>query len=195
MTRSTFTRTSAPFLALGCVGFIASAPATAETGIDPDGSIVVTGERTDELSIDQATAPVLDTPRTINVVTEEALEQTASYSFEEALRMVPGITLGAGEGGTAAADIPLIRGVDATGDVFVDGARDLGSQTRETFAVERIEVFKGPSGALGGRGRLHLAGREEGRQKCVVQHRQTRERAYPIDPGVVARPDNAQLKE
>lgn len=152
MTRSTFTRTSAPFLALGCVGFIASAPATAETGIDPDGSIVVTGERTDELSIDQATAPILDTPRTINVVTEEALEQTASYSFEEALRMVPGITLGAGEGGTAAADIPLIRGVDATGDVFVDGARDLGSQTRETFAVERIEVFKGPSGALGGRG-------------------------------------------
>ena len=152
MTRSTFTRTSAPFLALGCVGFIASAPAAAETGIDPDGSIVVTGERTDELSIDQATAPILDTPRTINVVTEEALEQTASYSFEEALRMVPGITLGAGEGGTAAADIPLIRGVDATGDVFVDGARDLGSQTRETFAVERIEVFKGPSGALGGRG-------------------------------------------
>ena len=27
-------------------------------------------------------------------------------------------------GGTASADIPLIRGVDATSDVFVDGARD-----------------------------------------------------------------------
>lgn len=152
MKTSKFCRTSVPFLALGCVGFIASAPAAAEVGIDPDGSIVVTGDRPDELSIDQATAPILDTPRTINVVTEETLERTASYSFEEALRTVPGITLGAGEGGTAAGDIPLIRGVDATGDVFVDGARDIGTQTREVFAVERIEVFKGPSGALGGRG-------------------------------------------
>ncbi|MGB5777920.1 MAG: TonB-dependent siderophore receptor [Allopontixanthobacter sediminis] len=152
MTISRFSRTSVPFLALGCVGFIATAPAAAETGVDPDGSIVVTGDRPDELSLDQATGPILDTPRTINVVTEETLERTASYSFEEALRTVPGITLGAGEGGTAAGDIPLIRGVDATGDVFVDGARDIGTQTREVFAVERIEVFKGPSGALGGRG-------------------------------------------
>ncbi|MBB3032419.1 TonB-dependent receptor [Alteriqipengyuania lutimaris] len=147
----------ATYLALGCVGFIASAPALAEegeleAGAQPNSSIIVSGERADELEIDESTASILDTPRIVNVVTEETLEQTASYSFEEALRTVPGITLGAGEGGTAAADIPLIRGVDATGDVFVDGARDIGSQTRETFAVEQIEVFKGPSGALGGRG-------------------------------------------
>ena len=32
------------------------------------------------------------------------------------------------------------------------GARDVGSQTRETFAVDRIEVFKGPNSAFGGRG-------------------------------------------
>lgn len=152
-------RPAAQFLALGCVGFVASAPAlandSANTGADAadsQPSILVSGERPKDQTMDEGTAPILDTPRTINVVTEEVLEQTASYSFEEALRTVPGITLGAGEGGTAAADIPLIRGVDATADVFVDGARDIGSQTRETFAVERIEVYKGPSGALGGRG-------------------------------------------
>ena len=55
-------------------------------------------------------------------------------------------------GALAAADIPLIRGVDTSADVFVDGARDIGSQNRETFAVEQIEVFKGPSSAFGGRG-------------------------------------------
>ncbi|WP_170003900.1 TonB-dependent receptor [Pseudopontixanthobacter vadosimaris] len=146
----------ASYLALGCVGFIASAPALAEsTAADASAQptdIIVTGQRADELRIEESTAPILDTPRIVNVVTEETLEQTASYSFEEALRTVPGITLGAGEGGTSASDIPLIRGVDATGDVFVDGARDIAVQTRETFAVEQIEIFKGPSGAFGGRG-------------------------------------------
>ncbi|GMM92189.1 TonB-dependent receptor [Qipengyuania sp. MTN3-11] len=147
----------ASYLALGCVGFIASAPAlaaeaAAEAAAAQPTDIIVTGKRADELELDESTVPVLDTPRIVNVVTEETLEQTASYSFEEALRTVPGITLGAGEGGTSASDIPLIRGVDATGNVFVDGARDIAVQTRETFAVERIEIFKGPSGAFGGRG-------------------------------------------
>ncbi|MDG6077703.1 TonB-dependent siderophore receptor [Erythrobacter litoralis] len=151
------TKRSATYLAIGCVGFIASAPAFAEDATDGAAAsqptdIIVTGKRADELELEQSTAPILDTPRIVNVVTEETLEQTASYSFEEALRTVPGITLGAGEGGTSASDIPLIRGVDATGDVFVDGARDIAVQTRETFAVERIEIFKGPSGAFGGRG-------------------------------------------
>lgn len=152
MTSPKSVRMTAPFLALGCVGFVASAPALAEDAADPDQTIIVAGERPDALSINAAPAPILDTPRTINVVTEETLERTASFSFEDALRTVPGITLGAGEGGTASGDIPLIRGVDATSDIFVDGARDVGTQTRETFAIERIEVFKGPSGALGGRG-------------------------------------------
>ncbi len=149
------TGAAATFLAVGCVGFIASAPAPVhaeEAAAPPRETIVVNGVRVEGLSTDEATAPVLDTPRTINIVSQEAIEQTASYSLEDALRTVPGITLGAGEGGTASGDIPLIRGVDATGDIFVDGARDIGSQTRDTFAIERIEVYKGPSGALGGRG-------------------------------------------
>lgn len=139
------------FVALGCVGFIASAPAMAEDA-DDSGRIVVTGELARKTSSPKDTAPIVDTPRTVNVISEETLENTASFSVEEALRTVPGITLGAGEGGTASADIPLIRGVDATGDVFVDGVRDVGSQTRESFALESIEVAKGPSSAFGGRG-------------------------------------------
>lgn len=151
-------RRTAGFLALGCVGFIATAPAYAQTtdtrlpGVTVTDTAVEDGYRVEEIDSPKATAPILDTASIVNVVTSEVLEDTASFSFEEALRTVPGITLGAGEGGTAAADIPLIRGVDATSDTFVDGVRDVGSQVRETFALERIEVSKGPSGTFGGRG-------------------------------------------
>jgi len=140
------------FVALGCVGFIASAPAMAEEAADASEQIVVTGVAEKETSSVKDTAPIINTPRTVNVISEEVLANTGSFSVQDALRTVPGISLGAGEGGVASADIPLIRGVDATGDVFVDGVRDVGSQTRESFALESIEVAKGPSSAFGGRG-------------------------------------------
>lgn len=148
------------FVALGCVGFVASAPAMAQDQAQPtrlEGVTVtdtaIEGEyKAEQLSSPKSTAPLVNTPRIVNVITEEVLADTAAFSLEEAFRTVPGITLGAGEGGVASADIPLIRGVDATGDVFVDGVRDIGSQTRETFAIESIEVSKGPSSAFGGRG-------------------------------------------
>lgn len=156
-------RGAAGFVALGCVGFVASfaAPAQAQDaagepvrlqGVTVTDTAIGDDYSVEEVQSPKVTAPLLDTPRTVDVITRDVLEDTASFSFEEALRTVPGITLGAGEGGVASADIPLIRGVDATADTYVDGARDVGSQTRETFAVERIEVFKGPTGALGGRG-------------------------------------------
>ncbi|WP_239806174.1 TonB-dependent receptor [Croceicoccus hydrothermalis] len=156
-------------LVLGCIGTAAAfaSPALAQ-GTTATGTVeqaetrlegmtitddaVSDGYRAEAQRSPKATAPLIDTPRIVNVVTEDVIEHTASFTLEDALRTVPGITLGAGEGGTAAADIPLIRGVDATGDVFVDGLRDIGSQTRETFALEAIEVAKGPSSTFGGRG-------------------------------------------
>jgi len=75
VTRSTAAnRSTAPaFLALACVGFIASAPAALAADNDPlpgDGSeeqdrtpIVVTGQRGEELQGPKATAPVVNTPR------------------------------------------------------------------------------------------------------------------------------------
>ncbi|MGE0807875.1 MAG: TonB-dependent receptor, partial [Burkholderiaceae bacterium] len=64
----------------------------------------------------------------------------------------PGITFGAGEGGNPVGDRPFLRGYDAGTDMFVDGVRDGGSQSREVFNVEQIDVVKGPSSAYGGRG-------------------------------------------
>lgn len=146
--RHTIVATSG-FVALGCVGFIASAPAMADDAAE---QIIVNGVVVNETSSAKDTAPIVNTPRTVSVISQETLQNTASFSVDEALRTVPGITLGAGEGGTSSGDSPLIRGVNSTGDIFVDGLRDVGSQQRESFAIESIEVSKGPNGPIAGRG-------------------------------------------
>jgi catecholate siderophore receptor len=98
------------------------------------------------------TAPLVDTPRSITVVPQQVLKDTGAMSLQDALRTVPGITMGAGEGGNPQGDRPFIRGFDSQSDTYLDGVRDTGAQTREIFAVESIEVAKGPNSAIGGRG-------------------------------------------
>jgi catecholate siderophore receptor len=96
---------------------------------------------------------VQDTPQTINVITSEVLQQQAVTTLDQALRNVAGITLGVGEGGGAFnGDQFRIRGFDTKDDIYVDGLRDFGVYTRDSFNYESIEVLKGPSGLLFGRG-------------------------------------------
>jgi catecholate siderophore receptor len=64
---------------------------------------------------------------------------------------VPGITIGAGEGGNPVGDNLFIRGYNAQTDTYIDGIRDAGSQSREIFNLEQVEVVKGPNSAYGGR--------------------------------------------
>lgn len=97
------------------------------------------------------TAELLDTPKTVSIVTEKLLQETGATNLQDALRMVPGITFGAGEGGNPTGDRPFIRGFDGQSNTFVDGMRDVGMQTREVFNLEQVEVVKGPSSAYGGR--------------------------------------------
>ncbi len=94
----------------------------------------------------------MDTPRSVTVVPKQVIKDTAAVSLQDALRTVPGITFGAGEGGNPTGDRPFIRGFDAQSDTYVDGVRDTGAQTREIFNLEQIEVSKGPNSAFGGRG-------------------------------------------
>ncbi|HEX6993646.1 MAG TPA: TonB-dependent receptor [Gammaproteobacteria bacterium] len=98
------------------------------------------------------TAPLLDTPKSVTVVPAALIEARGATSLVDALKSVPGITFNAGEGGAPAGDNLKIRGFDAGADVFVDGVRDPGSQTRDVFALEQVEVVKGPGSAFTGRG-------------------------------------------
>ncbi len=97
------------------------------------------------------TAPLLDTPKSVTIVPAEVIAQTGATSLTDALRTVPGITIGAAEGGNPVGDNMFIRGYNAQTDTYIDGIRDAGSQSREIFAVEQVEVVKGPNSALGGR--------------------------------------------
>jgi len=98
------------------------------------------------------TAPLRETPKTITVISEQLIKDTGSLNLVDALRTVSGITFGSGEGGNPAGDRPIIRGFSAESDQFIDGLRDVASQTREIFNTEQIEVSKGPGSAFVGAG-------------------------------------------
>ncbi|WP_394152154.1 TonB-dependent receptor [Loktanella salsilacus] len=114
---------------------------------DPDA-----GLRAQTLSNSKLPGEVRDMPRTVTAVTKETLETTGTTSVRELARTTPGISLGFGEGGNAFGDNLYIRGFKANNDVYVDGVRDPGTGVRETFNTEQVEVLKGPSGTVGGRG-------------------------------------------
>ena len=97
-------------------------------------------------------APLLDTPKSVSVISKQLIEDTQVTTLSDALRTVPGITLGAGEGGNPNGDRPFIRGYNSESSMYVDGVRSASSQNREMFAVEQVEVTKGSASALGGAG-------------------------------------------
>ena len=151
------------FLALSCVGAFATHPVFASDGPDPvtanddeDGQdhrdIIVNGKRIKQDTGPKDVAPIVDTPKSVVVIPSRVIEETGSNSLQDALRTVPGITLGAAEGGNPIGDRPFIRGFDSQGSIYVDGVRDLSSQTRETFAVDSIQIVRGSDSTLGGRG-------------------------------------------
>ena len=96
--------------------------------------------------------PLRDIPQSITVVPKEVIQERGATSVTEILRTQPGISLGAGEGGTPLGDRAFIRGFDARTDMFVDGARDFGGFFRDPFNVEQVEIAKGPGSVYSGRG-------------------------------------------
>lgn len=97
-------------------------------------------------------APLLDTPKSVSIISKQLIADTQVTTLSDALRTVPGITLGAGEGGNPNGDRPFIRGYNSESSMYVDGVRSATSQNREMFAVEQVEVTKGSASAMGGAG-------------------------------------------
>lgn len=96
--------------------------------------------------------PLSETPATITVLTQTQFQESGETDLRDVLDGVPGVTVGTGENGNAFGDRYIIRGQEVRSDVFVDGLRDPGMTTRESFAIDQIEVTKGPSATFGGRG-------------------------------------------
>ena len=100
------------------------------------------------------TAPIAETPQTIQVIPRATLDEQGATTLTEAMRNVPGITMQAGEGGGASntsGDMFNMRGFSAANSIFVDGVRDDGLISRDVYNLEQIEVFSGPTGSDVGR--------------------------------------------
>lgn len=121
------------------------------------GDVTVQGQQENGLKVDKASSPkqtaaLLDTPQTVNVIPETLFRQQNARTLTDVLKNTPGISFNAGENGFASGTNNFsLRGFDTSGSIFVDGARDNGSYTRDVFNVEQVEVFKGPA-ADNGRG-------------------------------------------
>lgn len=115
---------------------------------DGDERITVTGVRS---LINDKLGEVYDTPQSVTVINEKTIQDQAFTRLEDALKTVPGITLNAGEG-AARGDTVNLRGFSAFNDFFLDGIRDAAVYDRDAFDLEQVEVVKGPSAVLFGRG-------------------------------------------
>lgn len=96
--------------------------------------------------------PLINTARSVTAISKEVMEDKGATSLRELVRTTPGLTLGTGEGGNAFGDRVFIRGFDARNDMYINGVRESGVTTRETFMAEQVEIAKGPAGSIAGRG-------------------------------------------
>jgi catecholate siderophore receptor len=94
-------------------------------------------------------APLIDIPQAITVVSRELIRDQGMQGMMDAVRYVPGITMGQGEGNR---DQTTIRGNSTTADFFVDGVRDDAQYFRDLYNVDRIEALKGSNALMFGRG-------------------------------------------
>ena len=82
---------------------------------------------------------------------QQLLRDQNTTSVLDALKTVPGISIAAGEGAQQGDNLS-IRGFNAQNDFYRDGMLDFGSYYRDPFDIDSIEVLKGPSATLFGRG-------------------------------------------
>jgi catecholate siderophore receptor len=150
--------------ALGALGvcvtsMLGMTVAHADTVADPDGDGDGDGKKVEQVTVkgvrslldDKLPGDQLDTPQSLTVVTDKLMAEQGNTRLEEALKNVPGITLNSGEG-AARGDTVNLRGFSAFNDFFLDGIRDAAVYTRDSFDLQSVEVVKGPSATLFGRG-------------------------------------------
>ncbi len=141
------------------VALTAAAAAAEDDKVTELGKISVDAQagayEADVASSPKYTELLRDTAQTITVIPSDLIQQQGGLLLRDVLRQnVPGITFGAGEGGSYGDSIN-IRGFAATNDIQVDGVRQSANTTHtDPFDTQAIEVVQGTSSVYSGAGAL-----------------------------------------
>lgn len=118
-----------------------------------------TRQRREPYTVDEVSSatripvPVHDTPRSVQTVTKQVIEDQKALRLEDAIRNVSGVSQFATDGGRGGQF--LIRGFASDQNIFKNGFRDdsffSSRAPRDILNIERIEVVKGPPSYLYGR--------------------------------------------
>ncbi len=141
---------------LGAIGMMAGSSAVAQAVEEPAerNEIVVLGTRTSRdatLSSDRATEVMSQSSRSLE---QDILRAAGTYRLSDALELVSGSSQQNNRGGFA--DNFAIRGflstADGGGEYYTDGfiANRGSAPARDPATIERIEILKGPAGAVFG---------------------------------------------
>ncbi len=153
------TATLVPFAAAHAAdGSVAAEAATAATAAAPaDGDeIVVTGDKsvTVASAATKTDTPIVETPQSISVIDASEIKDLGLQNLNQALRYVAGVTPETRGASAEVYDQFKLRGFDAP--IFLDGLKEFTSasgyaaQQVDVSRLDRVEVLKGPSGALYG---------------------------------------------
>jgi iron complex outermembrane receptor protein len=124
-------------------------------GWTPD--IIVTGARMDsylasDASVVRTPVPLIDVPQSIQVVTEDVIRDQGALVLADALRNVSAVV--PSQTSEIVLANPIVRGFEA--EIFVNGLIGYGDTAiidpASLWAIERVEVAKGPASNLFGGG-------------------------------------------
>ena len=124
-----------------------AATATANTFDSRTGTVGIYSNSTSVAT--KTNTPLRDIPQSLNVITKQQIQDQAFQSITEYTRYVPGVAIHQGEGNR---DELVIRGVDSSANFFVNGFRDDVQYFRDLYNTQSLEVLKGPSALIFGRG-------------------------------------------
>jgi len=97
----------------------------------------------------KTSTPLIRIPQSIDAITKDFIRDNNFQALTDVTRYVPGVAIHQGEGNR---DELVIRGVDSSANFFVNGFRDDVQYYRDLYNAQSVEVLKGPSALIFGRG-------------------------------------------
>jgi len=123
--------------------------------------------------------PVLETQRSVSVVTRDEIDDRGAQTLGQALSTTAGV-IGEPFGADPRFDSPVLRGFDMRQAQYLNGLRLMrssGAPSYDIYGLERVEVLKGPASSLYG------SGTPAGVINMVQKHAQFKD-AYEAGTGV-----------